>query len=81
MKFTALLDVNVVAHETDDDVTVLLELEAPAAPDTGEERPANTLEVVLDGEVVDLQQGSGRFRRRALVRWRRVGFSHGGPPG
>ena len=48
MKFTALLDVNVVAHETDDDVTVLLELEAPAAPDTGEERPANTLQVVLD---------------------------------
>lgn len=48
MKFTALLDVNVVAHETDDDVTVLLELDAPTAPDTGEERPANTLQVVLD---------------------------------
>ena len=48
MKFTAMLDVNVVAHETDDDVTVLLELEAPAAPDTGKERPANTLQVVLD---------------------------------
>lgn len=48
MKFTAMLDVNVVAHETDDDVTVLLELEAPGAPETGEERPANTLQVVLD---------------------------------
>ena len=48
MKFTAMLDVNVVAHESDDDVTVLLELEAPAAADTGKERPANTLQVVLD---------------------------------
>jgi Ca-activated chloride channel family protein len=48
MKFTAMLDVNVVAHETDDDITVLLELEAPAAPATGEERPANALQVVLD---------------------------------
>jgi Ca-activated chloride channel family protein len=48
MKFTAMLDVNVVAHETDDDITVLLELEAPQAPDTGEERPGNTLQVVLD---------------------------------
>lgn len=48
MKFTAMLDVNVVAHETDDEVTVLLELEAPPAPDTDEKRPANTLQVVLD---------------------------------
>ncbi|MGI8899556.1 MAG: vWA domain-containing protein [Nocardioides sp.] len=48
MKFTASLDVNVVAHEADDDFTVLLELEAPPAPETGEERPASTLQVVLD---------------------------------
>ena len=48
MKFTAMLDVNVVAHETEDDVTVLLELQAPDAPHTEEGRPANTLQVVLD---------------------------------
>src|SRR4051812_20804365 len=48
MKFTALLDVNVVAHEADDELTLLLELEAPAAVPTDEERPANTLQVVLD---------------------------------
>jgi Ca-activated chloride channel homolog len=48
MKFTAMLDVNVVAHETDDEVNLLLELEAPAAPDAGQQRAANTLQVVLD---------------------------------
>lgn len=47
MKINALLDVNVVAHETEDEVTVLLELEAPAAvADAG--RPQASLQVVLD---------------------------------
>jgi Ca-activated chloride channel homolog len=47
MKINALLDVNVVAHETEDEVAVLLELEAPAAlADTN--RPQAALEVVLD---------------------------------
>lgn len=48
MKFTALLDVNVVAHETDDELTVMLEMQAPEVHATGDERPANTLQVVLD---------------------------------
>jgi Ca-activated chloride channel family protein len=47
IKINALLDVNVVAHETTDEVTVLLELEAPAA-DTDAARPPSTLQVVLD---------------------------------
>lgn len=46
MKFSAQLDVNVVAHETTDEVVVLLDLEAPAAPET--DRPTATLQVVLD---------------------------------
>ena len=66
MKFTAMLDVNVVAHETDDDVTVLLELEAPAAPDTGEERPANTLQVVLDRSG---SMAGGPLRGARSTRW------------
>lgn len=47
MKINALLDVNVVAHESADEVTVLLELEAPAAA-SGQARPQASLEVVLD---------------------------------
>lgn len=47
IKINALLDVNVLAHETTDEVTVLLELEAPAA-DTDAARPPSTLQVVLD---------------------------------
>ncbi|MGV9711635.1 vWA domain-containing protein [Gordonia sp. NPDC003424] len=47
MKFSAALDVNVVAHEAADEVTVLLELEAPAGPvDT--ERTPSALQIVLD---------------------------------
>lgn len=47
MKFSADLDVNVVAHEATDEVTVLLEIEAPAGPvDT--ERAPSALQVVLD---------------------------------
>src|SRR6478609_3721142 len=47
MKINALLDVNVVAHEAEDEVAVLLELEAPAAL-ADATRPQASLEVVLD---------------------------------
>lgn len=47
MKINALLDVTVVAHEAEDEVAVLLDLEAPAAlADTT--RPPASLQVVLD---------------------------------
>ncbi|WP_062516812.1 vWA domain-containing protein [Demequina gelatinilytica] len=48
MHINAILDVDVAALETDDTVTVMLELEAPAPPDSGEPRPAHTAVVVLD---------------------------------
>lgn len=47
MKFSAALDVNVVAHEATDEVNVLLEIEAPAGPSTTD-RAATALQVVLD---------------------------------
>ncbi|WP_457188647.1 vWA domain-containing protein [Nocardioides sp. P5_E3] len=47
MKINALLDVNVVAHEAEDEVAVLLELEAPAAL-ADATRPQASLQVVLD---------------------------------
>ncbi|HEX6873152.1 MAG TPA: VWA domain-containing protein [Micromonosporaceae bacterium] len=50
MHVTAHLDVDLVAVETEDQVSVLVELTAPAAPEqagTGP-RPARTLQVVLD---------------------------------
>lgn len=47
MKINATLDVNVVAYEAEDEVAVLLELEAPAAP-TDVTRPQASLQVVLD---------------------------------
>jgi len=46
MKINALLDMNVVAHEAEDQVAVLLELEAPAA--LAGARPQASLQVVLD---------------------------------
>jgi Ca-activated chloride channel family protein len=50
MKFSAQLDVNVVAHEADDEVALLLDLEAPAAPGSGDDtdRAGSSLQVVLD---------------------------------
>lgn len=48
MKFSAQLDVNVVAHEADDEVALLLDLEAPAAPESGAERTGTSLQIVLD---------------------------------
>ena len=48
MHLNAHLDVDVVALESDDSVTVMLELQAPAAPETGTPRPEHTAVVVLD---------------------------------
>lgn len=49
MKFSAQLDVNVVAHEADDEVALLLDLVAPAAPDSGDDdRVGTSLQIVLD---------------------------------
>lgn len=48
MKFSAQIDVNVVAHEADDEVALLLDLVAPSAPETGVERSGTSLQVVLD---------------------------------
>ena len=47
MKVNALLDVNIVAHESSDEVAILLELEAPAIA-VDAERPPAALQVVLD---------------------------------
>lgn len=47
MHLNALLDVDVVAVEAEDQVSVLLELAAPVAPTT-QQRPPATLQVVLD---------------------------------
>lgn len=48
MLINALLDVDLVAIEATDSVTVLLELEAPPAPTTDVPRPEHTAVVVLD---------------------------------
>jgi Ca-activated chloride channel family protein len=48
MYLNAHLDVDVVALESDDSVTVMLEIQAPAAPETGTARPEHTAVVVLD---------------------------------
>jgi Ca-activated chloride channel family protein len=47
MKITTQLDVNVVAVDLDDEVTIMLDLEAPAA-DADQQRPPASLEIVLD---------------------------------
>ena len=47
MKFSAQLDVNVVAHESQDEVAVLLDLVAPVAAQAEERSPAS-LQIVLD---------------------------------
>lgn len=48
MRISAHLDVDVIAVETDDQLSVLIDMTAPTAPDSGAPRPASTLEVVLD---------------------------------
>ena len=47
MKLSASLDVNVVAHETTDEVAVLIDLEAPA-PVADAPRAPSSLQIVLD---------------------------------
>jgi Ca-activated chloride channel family protein len=47
MKFSAQLDVNVVAVETTDEVSLLLDLQSPHVA-TDSDRPSATLQVVLD---------------------------------
>jgi len=47
MKINTLLDVNMLAHETEDEVAVLLELEAPISLEDVTRRQAS-LQVVLD---------------------------------
>jgi Ca-activated chloride channel homolog len=47
VRVTAHLDVEMIALETDDQLSVMIELSAPAAPNAGERAPS-TLEVVLD---------------------------------
>ena len=48
MHVNAFLDVDVIALEQQDTVTVLLEMTAPPAPQVSDERPAHTIVVVLD---------------------------------
>lgn len=48
MHISAHLDVDVVAHETEDQLSVLVDLTAPPAPDNAAQRSVSTLEVVLD---------------------------------
>lgn len=48
MRISAHLDMDVIAVETDDQLSVLVEMTAPPAPARETARPASTLEVVLD---------------------------------
>ena len=69
MKINALLDVNVVAHESEDEVAVLLELEAPAAI-SEVTRPQASLQVVLDrsGSMTGVPLEGAKKALIALVR-------------
>src|SRR5687768_3868066 len=48
MRISAHLDVDVIAVETDDQLSVLIEMTAPPAPQDATPRQPSTLEVVLD---------------------------------
>ncbi len=48
MQFSAALDVDVVALEAADEVTVMLDLQAPAAAPADSARPPTALQIVLD---------------------------------
>lgn len=69
MHVTAHLDVESVALEVDDTVTVMLELEAPAAPDRDGPRPQHTAVVVLDrsGSMQGERLGHAKQALLALV--------------
>ncbi len=66
MKLNAHLDIDLVAVETTDSVTVMLDLEAPPAPTSSTPRPAHTAIVVLDrsGSMYD---GRLTAAKRALI--------------
>jgi Ca-activated chloride channel family protein len=66
MHLNAHLDVDVVALESDDSVTVMLELQAPAAPETGTPRPEHTAVVVLDRSG-SMSGGRLTHAKRALI--------------
>ena len=68
MHLKALLDLDVVALETDDEISVLLELMAPAG-DPDHSRPPSTLEVVLDrsGSMADGRLEAAKGALEALI--------------
>jgi Ca-activated chloride channel family protein len=66
MHLNAHLDVDVVALESDDSVTVMLELQAPAAPETDTTRPEHTAVVVLDRSG-SMSGGRLTHAKRALI--------------
>lgn len=66
MHLNAHLDVDIVALDSDDTVTILLDLQAPAAAEDGAPRPEHTAVVVLDrsGSMTGGRLGAAK---RALV--------------
>jgi Ca-activated chloride channel homolog len=68
MHLTAQLDLNVLAHETDDQLSTLVELTAPKAPANASRGPS-TLVVVLDrsGSMTGARIGSAKTALLALV--------------
>lgn len=66
MQLNTQLDITMVAVDTDDTVTLLLDLQAPAAPATEQPRPEHTAVVVLDRSG---SMAGGRFNaaKRALL--------------
>jgi Ca-activated chloride channel family protein len=67
MHVNAHLDVDMVAVETEDEVSVLLELAAPAAEPTDATRPAATLQVVLDRSGSMAEDGRLEGAKTALL--------------
>ena len=68
MDLNALLDVELVAVEAEDQLSVLLELTAPAR-DSGAQRPPSTLQVVLDrsGSMADGRLEAAKDALEALI--------------
>ncbi len=67
MHLSAHLDVDLVAVETDDEVSVLLELAAPMAEHDGDPRPAATFQVVLDRSGSMAEDNRLEGAKRALL--------------
>ena len=66
MKINTHLDVDMVAIEANDEVTVMLEFEAPPAPDSATPRPDQTVVVVLDRSG-SMAGGRLEAAKRALI--------------